>query len=163
RQPNLTGATERRRLGWRRPPPRRSRLLPRLPRPPRACGRRRYWDARRSPFPPRLAPRLAPPPPPPPPPPNPAPPPAPPPPPPLPVPPPARPPPAPTAPAPRAVPKPAPSAPPPAGEAPPTEQFRRDLLEVVSARTGYPIDALDETLPLEAALGIDSIKTVEIF
>jgi hypothetical protein len=46
---------------------------------------------------------------------------------------------------------------------PPTEQFRQDLLEVVSARTGYPIDALDETLALEAALGIDSIKTVEIF
>jgi polyketide-type polyunsaturated fatty acid synthase PfaA len=44
-----------------------------------------------------------------------------------------------------------------------TETFRRDLLEVVSARTGYPIDALDENLALEAELGIDSIKTVEIF
>jgi polyketide-type polyunsaturated fatty acid synthase PfaA len=57
--------------------------------------------------------------------------------------------------------------PPPADEnellPPPTEQFRRDLLDVVSARTGYPIDALDETLALEAELGIDSIKTVEIF
>lgn len=48
-------------------------------------------------------------------------------------------------------------------EPPSTEAFRRDLLEVVSMRTGYPIDALDETLALEAALGIDSIKTVEIF
>jgi hypothetical protein len=46
---------------------------------------------------------------------------------------------------------------------PPTEQFRQDLLRVVSTRTGYPIDALDESLALEAALGIDSIKTVEIF
>jgi acyl carrier protein len=46
---------------------------------------------------------------------------------------------------------------------PPTEQFRQDLLQVVSTRTGYPIDALDESLALEAALGIDSIKTVEIF
>jgi acyl carrier protein len=46
---------------------------------------------------------------------------------------------------------------------PPTEQFHQDLLEVVSKRTGYPIDALDESLALEAALGIDSIKTVEIF
>jgi polyketide-type polyunsaturated fatty acid synthase PfaA len=46
---------------------------------------------------------------------------------------------------------------------PPTESFRRDLLEAVSARTGYPIDALDEDLALEAELGIDSIKTVEIF
>ena len=34
---------------------------------------------------------------------------------------------------------------------------------MVSARTGYPVDALDETLHLESALGIDSIKTVEIF
>ena len=50
------------------------------------------------------------------------------------------------------------------GEGPPsTEQFRQNLHEVVSKRTGYPIDALDETLALEAALGIDSIKTVEIF
>jgi acyl transferase domain-containing protein len=46
---------------------------------------------------------------------------------------------------------------------PPTEVFRRDLLDIVSARTGYPIDALDENLALEAELGIDSIKTVEIF
>jgi polyketide-type polyunsaturated fatty acid synthase PfaA len=46
---------------------------------------------------------------------------------------------------------------------PPTEAFRRDLLDVVSARTGYPIDALHENLALEAELGIDSIKTVEIF
>lgn len=50
-----------------------------------------------------------------------------------------------------------------AGEPPSTEEFRRDLLEIVSERTGYPVDMLDETLPLEAGLGIDSIKTVEIF
>ena len=37
------------------------------------------------------------------------------------------------------------------------------LLHAVSARTGYPVDVLDETVPLEAGLGIDSIKTVEIF
>jgi acyl transferase domain-containing protein len=55
-------------------------------------------------------------------------------------------------------------APAPAVEGPPsTEEFRKDLLEVVSARTGYPTDALDETLHLEAGLGIDSIKTIEIF
>ena len=46
---------------------------------------------------------------------------------------------------------------------PPTAVFRGDLLQVVSERTGYPIDMLDEDLPLEAGLGIDSIKTVEIF
>ena len=52
----------------------------------------------------------------------------------------------------------------PSNEGPPsTDQFRQNLLEVVSTRTGYPIDALDETLALESALGIDSIKTVEIF
>ncbi|HTU18481.1 MAG TPA: beta-ketoacyl synthase N-terminal-like domain-containing protein [Gemmataceae bacterium] len=58
-----------------------------------------------------------------------------------------------------------PHAPPAArNDGPPiTEQFRQDLLAVVSMRTGYPIDALDETLALESALGIDSIKTVEIF
>jgi hypothetical protein len=49
------------------------------------------------------------------------------------------------------------------GGPPPTEQFRTDLLQIVSERTGYPVDMLDETLPLEAGLGIDSIKTVEIF
>jgi acyl carrier protein len=48
-------------------------------------------------------------------------------------------------------------------DAPSAEQFRQDLLEVVSTRTGYPIDALDEDLHLESGLGIDSIKTVEIF
>lgn len=46
---------------------------------------------------------------------------------------------------------------------PQTEQFRQDLLAIVSERTGYPVDMLDEELPLEAGLGIDSIKTVEIF
>jgi polyketide-type polyunsaturated fatty acid synthase PfaA len=46
---------------------------------------------------------------------------------------------------------------------PETAVFRRDLLQVVSERTGYPVDMLDETLPLEAGLGIDSIKTIEIF
>ena len=46
---------------------------------------------------------------------------------------------------------------------PSTEQFRRDLLETVTLRTGYPIEMLNEALPLEAGLGIDSIKTLEIF
>lgn len=36
------------------------------------------------------------------------------------------------------------------------------LLDIVSQRTGYPIDMLDPTLDLEADLGIDSIKRVEI-
>jgi acyl transferase domain-containing protein len=48
-------------------------------------------------------------------------------------------------------------------EAPPVERFRKDLLDAVSQRTGYPIDMLDENAALEAELGIDSIKTVEIF
>ena len=36
------------------------------------------------------------------------------------------------------------------------------LLELVSERTGYPAEMLDPTLDLEADLGIDSIKRVEI-
>jgi hypothetical protein len=64
----------------------------------------------------------------------------------------------------RPAPSPAPAPAPQVAEGPPSvEQFRKDLLEAVSARTGYPTDVLDETLHLEAALGIDSIKTVEIY
>lgn len=46
---------------------------------------------------------------------------------------------------------------------PPVAEFQKDLLQIVSDRTGYPIEALDLTTPLESGLGIDSIKTVEIF
>ena len=46
---------------------------------------------------------------------------------------------------------------------PTVEEFQTDLLEAVSDRTGYPIEMLDLTLPMESGLGIDSIKTVEIF
>lgn len=48
-------------------------------------------------------------------------------------------------------------------DVPTTEAFQRDLLEAVSERTGYPVDMLDLQLPMESGLGIDSIKTVEIF
>jgi acyl transferase domain-containing protein/NADP-dependent 3-hydroxy acid dehydrogenase YdfG len=37
------------------------------------------------------------------------------------------------------------------------------LIEVVSEKTGYPVDVLDLDLQLDADLGIDSIKRVEIF
>jgi len=46
--------------------------------------------------------------------------------------------------------------------APPVEVFRQDLLDVISDRTGYPIEMLDEKVDLETGLGIDSIKTLEI-
>ncbi len=46
---------------------------------------------------------------------------------------------------------------------PSPETFKHDLLEAVSERTGYPVDMLDLELPMESGLGIDSIKTVEIF
>jgi acyl transferase domain-containing protein/NAD(P)H-dependent flavin oxidoreductase YrpB (nitropropane dioxygenase family) len=46
---------------------------------------------------------------------------------------------------------------------PPTEEFRQELLKAVSERTGYPPEMLREDALLEADLGIDSIKTVEIF
>jgi malonyl CoA-acyl carrier protein transacylase/NAD(P)-dependent dehydrogenase (short-subunit alcohol dehydrogenase family) len=42
------------------------------------------------------------------------------------------------------------------------EQFKVRLLQIVSERTGYPPDMLDLDLDLEADLGIDSIKRVEI-
>jgi malonyl CoA-acyl carrier protein transacylase len=49
------------------------------------------------------------------------------------------------------------------GSKPSVDQFRNDLLVAISQRTGYPIDMLDEDMELEAGLGIDSIKMVEIF
>ena len=42
------------------------------------------------------------------------------------------------------------------------EHVTGSLLEIVSERTGYPIDMLDVDQDLEASLGIDSIKRVEI-
>ncbi len=36
------------------------------------------------------------------------------------------------------------------------------LLSVVSEKTGYPVDSLDLSLSLDADLGVDSIKRVEI-
>jgi len=41
--------------------------------------------------------------------------------------------------------------------------FKTSLLAEVSRRTGYPEDMLDLNVALEAGLGIDSIKTMEIF
>ncbi|MEQ8717244.1 MAG: phosphopantetheine-binding protein, partial [Acidimicrobiales bacterium] len=46
---------------------------------------------------------------------------------------------------------------------PTVEVFAADLLAEVSSRTGYPQDMLELDLPLEAGLGIDSIKVLEIF
>lgn len=65
---------------------------------------------------------------------------------------------------------PSPTPPPPAPEAadaapgqePGAEDLRALLLRLVSERTGYPIEMLDLDLDLEANLGIDSIKRVEI-
>lgn len=42
------------------------------------------------------------------------------------------------------------------------EEFRAALLEATSRRTGYPVEMLQEDLLLEADLGIDSIKRIEI-
>lgn len=42
-------------------------------------------------------------------------------------------------------------------------KFKEILLEVVSEKTGYPQDILTEEMDLEADLGIDSIKRVNIF
>lgn len=43
-----------------------------------------------------------------------------------------------------------------------TEQLIEKLFEIVSDRTGYPVEMLDPELDLEADLGIDSIKRIEI-
>jgi acyl carrier protein len=60
---------------------------------------------------------------------------------------------------------PAPLAPTPSNDdgIPTPDEFKTDLLDAVSERTGYPIEMLDLDLAMEAGLGIDSIKTVEIF
>ncbi|MFQ5430628.1 MAG: beta-ketoacyl synthase N-terminal-like domain-containing protein, partial [Phycisphaerae bacterium] len=49
-----------------------------------------------------------------------------------------------------------------AGAAPNADGFSKMLLEVVSELTGYPVEMLDLSMDLEADLGIDSIKRVEI-
>lgn len=46
--------------------------------------------------------------------------------------------------------------------APDAEQLVASLIDIVSERTGYPPEMLDPELDLEADLGIDSIKRVEI-
>jgi acyl transferase domain-containing protein/acyl carrier protein len=44
----------------------------------------------------------------------------------------------------------------------PTEEIKETLLSIVSEKTGYPVEMLDMDMDLEADLGIDSIKRVEI-
>src|SRR5262249_41735585 len=43
-----------------------------------------------------------------------------------------------------------------------SDDIRRLVLQVVSDRTGYPLEILDWDADLEADLGIDSIKRIEI-
>ena len=50
-----------------------------------------------------------------------------------------------------------------AGMAGSAGQFQKDLLKTVSELTGYPEEMLDLDANLEADLGVDSIKRVEIF
>jgi len=51
---------------------------------------------------------------------------------------------------------------PPASPAEPIRPLADLLLDVVSEKTGYPVQSLDLTMDLEGDLGIDSIKRVEI-
>jgi acyl transferase domain-containing protein/NAD(P)H-dependent flavin oxidoreductase YrpB (nitropropane dioxygenase family) len=64
------------------------------------------------------------------------------------------------------LPAPTPAAPPPAAAAEAKREKPADiaavLLDIVSQRTGYPLEMLDLDLDLEADLSIDSIKRVEI-
>ena len=48
-------------------------------------------------------------------------------------------------------------------QTPATQQLTTALLEVVSEKTGYPAEMLELNMDMEADLGIDSIKRVEIF
>ncbi|MCA8959937.1 MAG: acyltransferase domain-containing protein, partial [Planctomycetes bacterium] len=57
---------------------------------------------------------------------------------------------------------PSPSVDAPPSEALDTDGFDRALLEVVAEKTGYPTEMLELDMELEADLGIDSIKRVEI-
>ena len=50
----------------------------------------------------------------------------------------------------------------PSGAAAPTVDVQQLALEVVSEKTGYPVEMLDLDMEMEAGLGIDSIKQVEI-
>ena len=43
------------------------------------------------------------------------------------------------------------------------DQLTASLLQVVSEKTGYPAEMLELNMDMEADLGIDSIKRVEIF
>ncbi len=45
---------------------------------------------------------------------------------------------------------------------PPAASFEQNLLRIVAERTGYPEEVLELDMALEADLGIDSIKRVEI-
>lgn len=47
-------------------------------------------------------------------------------------------------------------------DSPATLRAREALLAVVSEKTGYPVDMLDASMDIEADLGVDSIKRVEI-
>ncbi len=60
------------------------------------------------------------------------------------------------------APEPAPVPSGPTSSGPSKEELTRKLLSIVSERTGYPSEMLDLNLDLEADLGIDSIKRVEI-
>ncbi|WP_280348810.1 type I polyketide synthase, partial [Nocardia neocaledoniensis] len=48
------------------------------------------------------------------------------------------------------------------GLAPTADTLRQALREVVADKTGYPVDMVDPTMDLEADLGVDSIKRVQV-
>ncbi|MEU6774831.1 SDR family NAD(P)-dependent oxidoreductase [Streptomyces sp. NPDC046759] len=50
----------------------------------------------------------------------------------------------------------------PGGSAAPVDDVERVVLEIISERTGYPVDMIEPDLDLEADLSIDSIKRAEI-
>ncbi|MEU6551803.1 SDR family NAD(P)-dependent oxidoreductase [Streptomyces sp. NPDC046915] len=61
-----------------------------------------------------------------------------------------------------AVPRPPEPEPAPDSDAPTEADVQRVVLEIISERTGYPVDMIEPDLDLEADLSIDSIKRAEI-
>ncbi len=49
------------------------------------------------------------------------------------------------------------------GQIPSVQEFKQVLIQIISENTGFPTEMLDPHLNMEADLGVDSIKKIEIF
>ena len=51
----------------------------------------------------------------------------------------------------------------PPGQIPSVQEFNQVLIQIISENTGFPVEMLDPHLNMEADLGVDSIKKIEVF